>query len=136
MLEPRSKAVKDITDLIDDIKLFDIKKQPLLPGDYLQLCHILRSGNYQTIISSGSSPLVACLLFISGIKQRIGYDSGLLSRLLLTNAVKLNKNQYAANMYHDLVQGLGLAAKPVVPKIQVPSANKWLCKILIGPSNL
>ena len=123
LLEPRSKAVKEICNLIDEIKLFDIKKQPLLPWDYLQLCHILQSGNYQTVISSGGSPLVSCLLFASGIKQRIGYDSGNLSRLLLTKVVKLNKDQYAGNMYHDLVQGLGITAGPVVPKIKAPTAN-------------
>ena len=37
------------------------------------------------------------------IKKRYGYDTGFLSRLLLTKAVVLNKNQYAVNMYHDLV---------------------------------
>src|ERR1700679_930617 len=76
LLEPRSKSVKDISNLIDEIKLFDIKKRILLPHDYWQLLEILRDGNYQTVISSGSSPLVACLLFASGISERIGYDSG------------------------------------------------------------
>jgi len=123
LLEPRSKAIKDITNLIDEIKLFDIKKRPLLPTDYLELLQILRTGKYETVISSGSSPLVACMLFASGIKERVGYDSGALSHVLLTHAVKLNKNQYAGNMYHDLVQGMGLAQRQVMPKIQVSQDN-------------
>ncbi len=136
LLEPRSKAIKEITDLIDEVKLFDIKKRPLMPGDYLQLWHILANGNYQTVISSGSSPLVSCLLFASGIKQRIGYDSGALSRFLLTTAVQLNKNQYAGNMYHDLVGGLGLECKQVIPKIKVKQSSRGQqgkAKIIIHP---
>ena len=43
------------------------------------------------------------LLFLMGIKVRIGYDTGALSKKLLSHAVKLNKNQYACAMYHDLV---------------------------------
>jgi len=132
LLEPRSKTVRDITDLIDDIKLFDIKKRPLLPGDLLELCILLREGNYDTVISSGSSPLVGCLLFLSGIRQRIGYSSSFLSKLLLTNSVPLNKNQYAASMYHDLVQGLGLTAVPVVPKIRVPPDNELAMQNIVG----
>lgn len=123
LLEPRSKAIKDISNLIDDIKLFDIKKRPLLSNDYWQLVQILRSGNYDTVISSGSTPLVCCLLFASGIPQRIGYDSGLLSHYLLSHPVKLNRHQYASNMYHDLVQGLSLKHKHVIPNIQIPNKN-------------
>jgi ADP-heptose:LPS heptosyltransferase len=123
LLEPRSKAIKDISNLIDEIKLFDIKKRILMPDDYWQLLQILRSGNYQTVVSSGSSPLVACLLFASGISERIGYDSGPLSHKLLTQPIKLDKHQYASNMYHDLVKGLGLKHKQVIPRLQVPASN-------------
>ncbi len=119
LLEPRSKSIGEISNLTDEIKLFDIKKRPLIIKDYLELLQILRSGDYETVISSGSTPLVACLLFASGIPERIGFDSGALSRILLTRAIKLNKNQYASNMYHDLVQGLGLKQKNVIPKIKV-----------------
>ncbi|PWT96432.1 MAG: glycosyltransferase, partial [Candidatus Melainabacteria bacterium] len=108
LLEPRASSVSQLTDLVDEIITFDIKKRPLLVFDLLALLGLLRDGNYQTVISSGSSPAVAILLFLSGIGKRIGYDSGALSRLLLTASVRLNKNQYAADMYHDLIQGLGL----------------------------
>ncbi len=123
LLEPRSKSVKDLSNLIDEIQLFDIKKQILMPHDYRELLQILRNGDYQTVISSGSSPLVACLLFASHINERIGYDSGPLSRYLLTKPVKLNRHQYASTMYHDLVQGIGLRHKQVIPQVQVPAEN-------------
>jgi ADP-heptose:LPS heptosyltransferase len=137
LLEPRSKAVADISPLIDELKYFDIKKQALLPHDYINLVQLLRAGNYQTVISSGSTPLVAFLLYASGIKKRIGYDSGLLSHYLLTDPIKLNRHQYAATMYHDLVQGLGLKHKQVKPEAHVPAANllsmkNWLAEQSAG----
>jgi ADP-heptose:LPS heptosyltransferase len=141
LLEPRSKAIKDISNLIDEIKLFDIKKRPLLPNDYLKLLHILRYGDYQAVVSSGSSPLVAFLLFASGIKERIGYDSGPLSHYLLTQPIKLNRNQYASTMYHDLVQGLGLKHKQARPEVQVPVENlaymkSWLADQIKGKEKI
>ncbi len=115
LLEPRSKLVAQVTNLIDAVVEFDIKKRPLLSRDLVELLGILRDGDYDCVLSSGSSPMVACLLFLSGIPERIGYDSGPLARLLLTRTVPLNREQYAANMYHDLVQGLGLKKEQVVP---------------------
>ncbi len=132
LLEPRSKTIEEITDLIDEIKTFDIKKRPLMPGDFLALLNILQKGDYQTVISSGASPLVACLLFASGIPKRIGYQSGPLSHLLLSKAIKLNKNQYAASMYHDLVQGLDLPQKQVSPQIVIKENNRLAMQSILN----
>lgn len=106
LLEPRSRSVEQITKLIDHTVTFDIKKKPLYLADLLQLLGTLRSGAYDLVISSGGSKPVSILLFLSGIAARIGYDSGPLSRKILTAAVPLNKDQYAAVMYHDLSKGL------------------------------
>lgn len=106
LLEPRSRSVAEVTDLVDEVVCFDIKKRPLLPGDYLKLLQLTRAGKYDLVISSGSSPMVAMLLFGSGIPVRIGYDAGSPVKALLTHPVKLDKEQYAGNMYHDLCQGL------------------------------
>jgi ADP-heptose:LPS heptosyltransferase len=123
LLEPRSKSIAQVTDYLDAVIEFDIKKRPLLSRDLVELLGILRDGNYDCVLSSGSSPMVACLLFLSGIPERIGYDSGFLARLLLTKAVPLNREQYAANMYHDLVQGLGLKQQKVVPEAIAKKEN-------------
>ncbi|MBK9769421.1 MAG: glycosyltransferase family 9 protein [Candidatus Obscuribacter sp.] len=106
LLEPRSRSVAEVTDLVDEVVCFDIKKRPLLPGDYLKLLQLTRAGKYDLVISSGSSPMVAMLLFGSGIPVRIGYDAGSPVKALLTHPVKLDKEQYAGNMYHDLCQEL------------------------------
>lgn len=102
VLEPRSKSVKDLTNLIDNIIECNIKSKNRIL-EVTKLIIKLRKGHYDAVISAGASPLVSVILFLSGIKKRYGYDTGLLSRILLTKAVKLNKNQYAGNMYHDLI---------------------------------
>src|SRR5579883_1450908 len=105
LLEPRSRSVEQLTTLVDDVLTFDIKKRPLLVGDLLDLLMLIKEGGYDCVVSSGGSPMVAGLLFLSGIRERIGYGTSALSRLLLTCPVNLNKNQYAADMYHDLAIG-------------------------------
>jgi len=117
VLEPRSKSVKDLTKLIDNIIECNIKNKNRIL-EVLKLIIKLRKGHFDTIISAGASPLVSVILFSSGIKERYGYDTGVLSRILLTKAIKLNKKQYAGNMYHDLVSGIcDLKAK--LPEIEI-----------------
>jgi ADP-heptose:LPS heptosyltransferase len=72
------------------------------------------------------------LLFLTGIKQRIGYDSGKLSHLLLTHPVQLNRKQHAACMYHDLVAGLGLNSQAQRPQVIVHDTNLQAMRSLIS----
>lgn len=122
LTEPRGRAIKQLSKVIDENIVFDIKKQ-LKPQDYFDLILLLRAGNYDIVLSSGASSRVSVLLFLSGIPKRIGYDSGSLARMLLTNPVPLKRDQYAAWMYHDLIKGLGidLAASP--PEIDLEQEN-------------
>ncbi len=102
LLEPRSRSFEQLTNLIDDTIVFDIKKRPLMVGDILDLLGLMRGG-YDVVVSSGGSKPVSVLLFLSGIPVRIGYDSGPHTHLLLDKPRPLNQKQYAGNMYHDLV---------------------------------
>ena len=112
LLEPRSKSFQQVTDLIDEILEFDIKKKPLQPTDLWNVLQLIRRGKFDLVISSGSSPPVAALLFLSGIKTRVGYGSNPLANVLLTNPVPLDRNQYAAAMYQDLASGIGQTKMP------------------------
>ena len=106
LVEPRSRSIEQVTDLIDEVITFDIKKQPLTPFDMAALLMLIRKGRYDLVISSGSSPMVAMLLYLSGIPIMVGYYTSKLFKRLLTHPVKLKRNQYAADMYHDLTRGL------------------------------
>ena len=102
-LENRSKSIKNLTDLIDDVICVDIKAKGI--KKYLNVAWFIISlwfKNFDCVISSGKNPLVAIILFLSGIKERVGYCSQ--TDFLLTKKVNLNENQYAGKMYHDLVK--------------------------------
>jgi len=124
VVEPRCRNLMEHNYLIDQVHTFDIKHRKS-PGDLMELMTLLRCEASELIISSGSSSLVAPLLFLSGAPYRVGYDSGRL-RFLLTHRAPLNPNQYAAEMYHDLLRPLGFEPRPVVPSMTLPAVvQKW-----------
>lgn len=123
-LEPRSKGIKDLYQGIDGTFGVDIKNQSRIKT-FLSIIKFMRKEKFDIVISSGANKFIPILLYLSGAKTRIGYNSGKLSELLLTNPVKLNKNQYAGNMYHDLVKDF-TGYEPTLPKIEIKSAIDWL----------
>ena len=128
-LEPRSKSVKDLTDVIDDLILIDVKGK----NKYFELIKLIskaRQGNFDLVVSSGGNKLISILLFLTGIKERCGYDTGKLSRFLLTHAMPLNKNQYACKMYHDLIRNL-TSYDTELPQINVQVNEKIANSVLI-----
>ena len=130
-LEPRSKGIKDLTNIIDDLILIDVKGK----NKYFEMFKLLikaRLGHFDLVISSGGNKLISVLLFLTGIKTRCGYDTGNLSRKLLTHPVQLNKNQYACAMYHDLIRDL-TDINTGLPEIQVTKRQTVKDTILIHP---
>ena len=130
-LEPRSKSVKDLTDIIDDLFLIDIKGKNKY-FELLKLVFLAQKGHFDMVVSSGGNKLISVLLAMTGIKQRYGYYTGKLSQILLTKAVPLNKKQYACAMYHDLVTPI-TAHRTVLPEINVAPQEKIPNTVLIHP---
>lgn len=130
-LEPRSKSVKDLTDIIDDLILIDVKGK----NKYAQMLKLLwqaRQGKFDLVVSSGGNKLISILLFLTGIKERCGYATGALSRILLTHPMKLNKNQYACKMYHDLIREV-TDINTELPEVNVERKEKIQNSVLIHP---
>lgn len=130
-LEPRSKSVKDLTVIIDDLILIDVKGK----NKYAQMLKLLwqaRQGKFDLVVSSGGNKLISILLFLTGIKERCGYDTGALSRILLTHPMKLNKNQYACKMYHDLIREV-TDINTELPEVNVERKEKIQNSVLIHP---
>ena len=130
-LEPRSKSVKDLTDVIDELFLIDVKGKKKYT-ELLKLIFLARRGNFDMVVSAGSNKFISIILWLTGIKERYGYNSGKLSEILLTKAVPLNKNQYACAMYHDLVTPV-TSHKTYLPEINVPQQEKIPDSVLIHP---
>lgn len=134
-LEPRSKSVKDLSNLIDDVICVDIKGK----HKYIELLKFVfkaMTGRFDMVFSSGANSLIPVLLFMTGIKYRYGFESGfgngILSRLLLTKAVKLEKQQYASAMYHELVTPV-TNQKTLYPEIDAGEVEKEPNSVLIHP---
>lgn len=128
-LEPRSASITQLCPDIDNVIKADIKALGI--KKYINMAKFLINvwkRNFDIVISSGKSPLVAILLFLTRIKERVGFGSK--TSFLLTKSVELNENQYASNMYHDLISPIcDLKCEP--PQIAVDK-NYQLPEILAG----
>jgi len=130
-LEPRSKGIKDLTDVIDEMFLVDVKSE----NKYSQLLKLIlsaRKGHFDLAVTAGGNKFMSIILFLTGIKYRYGYNTGKLSEILLTSAVPLNKNQYACDMYHDLISPI-TDIKTYLPEITLKSVEKDSNTVLIHP---
>lgn len=130
-LESRSKSIKDLTDVIDDLIFVDIKTK----NKYVELLKLIfkaRLGIYDIVISSGSNKMISILLFLTGIKRRIGYNTGSLSKKLLTDVVILDKQKYACDMYHELVSPI-TQIKTDLPIFNIAKENIIHNSVLIHP---
>lgn len=130
-LEPRSKGIKDLTDVIDNLYLVDVKTKSKYIG-LLKLIFWARKNRFDLAVTAGGNKFMSIILFLTGIKYRYGYNTGKLSEMLLTKAVKLNKNQYACNMYHDLVSPI-TDIKTYLPEFTLKSVEKEANTVLIHP---
>lgn len=110
IVEPRSKGAYRVCRWMHDKSLqvlpFDFKDRNGL-ADWGNLLGIMRDREYDAVLSLGQRPVVGLLLWLTGIPMRIGY-SGSAGSMFLTNPVPLKPEQYAACMYHDLLQGFGI----------------------------
>ncbi len=86
-----------LTNTINKIKTFDFKNK----FAFLKIFDFfLLTKGYDCVISSGTSPIIALLLFFTNIKKRIGYKSKL--SFLLTDSIKFNPDQYMSFALFDL----------------------------------
>ena len=106
VVEPRSTAVYRVSKSVDKVIPFDFKDANG-PADWGNLLGIVRDREYDAVMSLGRRLSVGFLLWLTGIPTRIGYAAGA-GKIFLSNPIALNLDQYAACMFHDLLQGLGI----------------------------
>lgn len=122
VLEPRSACIVELTTLIDDVIFCDIKANGIKKYfNILKMLFSVWNKKFDLLITSGSSPLVAILAFLTGVKKRYGFKSK--TSFLYTNSVPLNKNQYSSNMYHSLISPIS-KKECALPKINFTSTFK------------
>ncbi|WP_310481254.1 glycosyltransferase family 9 protein [Chamaesiphon sp. VAR_48_metabat_403] len=121
VVEPRSTTAYRVSKSVHKVIPFDFKDVNG-PADWGNLLGIIRDSEYDVAMSLGRRFGVGLLLWLTGIPVRIGFDVGA-SKLFLSNPVTLNLNQYAAQMFHDLVGGLGITDPCPAVSINVPKSD-------------
>ncbi|MFB6276626.1 MAG: glycosyltransferase family 9 protein [Halothece sp.] len=123
LVEPRSKSAYRVCSYVNEVLLFDYKERNSL-ADYLNLLGIIRDREYEVALSLGRRWTVGFLLWLNGIPVRVGYESA--GSLFLSNTVPLKTEQYAAHMYHDLLQGLNINTPCPPLQVNVPKSDiQW-----------
>ncbi len=124
VVEPRSVSAYQVCKAFPQIIPFDFKDTNG-PADWGNLLGIIRDKEYDATLSLGRRLGVGFFLWLTGIPKRVGYKVGF-GQKFLTNPVEFNPNQYAADMYHDLVKGLGIDSPCPEMSVNVPKADiEW-----------
>jgi ADP-heptose:LPS heptosyltransferase len=124
VVEPRATSAYRVSKAVNKVIPFNFKGQNG-PADWLNLLGILREQEYDAVMSLGTSWTVGLLMWLMRIPSRIGYTTGK-AMPFLTQAILLKPEQYAAVMYHDLLQGLGITSPCPPVAIQVPKEDiEW-----------
>ncbi|NEQ34830.1 MAG: glycosyltransferase family 9 protein [Okeania sp. SIO3I5] len=120
IVEPRSKGAYRVCKSIQNILTYDFKDANSL-ADWGNLLGIMRDREYEVVISLGQRWTVGLLLWLTGIPKRIGYAGN--GGIFLTDPIPLKTEQYAAQMYHDLLQGMKIATPFKGISINVPKTD-------------
>ena len=121
VVEPRAKDAYRVCPWVHEVIPFDFEGRNSL-ADFGNLLGVLRDREYKIALTVGRSWAVRFLLWLTGIPTRVGYDGGS-GVYMLTNPVPLKPGQYAAAMYHDLLQGLGIHSPCPELSVKVPAKD-------------
>ncbi|AUB42833.1 ADP-heptose:LPS heptosyltransferase [Nostoc flagelliforme CCNUN1] len=114
VVEPRSKAAYRVSKSVHEVLPFDFQDRNSL-ADWGNLVGTIRDREYDVAIAVKQNWLMGLLVWLTGITTRIGYQGK--GAVFLTNAVPFKPSQYAAALYHDLLQPLSI--KTPVPELAV-----------------
>lgn len=119
IVEPRALGAYRICPLSHNKSLqtirFDFTDRNGL-ADWSNLLGIVRDREYDAVFSLDRSFLSGFMLWLTGISTRVGYR-GSAGDLFFTRTVPLKTEQYAGQMYGDLVQGVGIPETHGTPRI-------------------
>ncbi len=125
VVEPRAKGAYRVAKTVNETILFDFKGSNSL-ADWGNLLGVIRDREYDIALSLGQRWGIGFLLWLAGIKTRIGYAGNAASEALLTRTVRLHQEQYAADMYHDLLKGLDIVTPTPELAVSVPTKDlEW-----------
>lgn len=121
--EPRSKAVYQVSKSVREVIGFDFSDRNSL-ADWGNLVGTIRDREYDIAIASAQDWFVGLVLWLTGIPKRIGFKGN--GSVFLTNSVPMASQQYAACVYHNLLQEIGIKSLCPDLSINVPKSDiEW-----------
>lgn len=121
VVEPRAKDAYRVCPWVHEVVPFDFQGRNSL-ADFGNLLGVLRDREFRIALTLGRSWAVRFLLWLTGIPTRVGYGGGS-GTAFLTDLVPLKSDQYAAVMYHDLLQGLEITTPCPSLSVKVPAKD-------------
>lgn len=118
--EPSSKAAYRVSKSVDEVLAFDFKDRNSM-ADWGNLIGMIRDREYDIAITPSQNWFTGLVLWLTGITTRVGFKGN--SSLFFNRVVSLNTQQYAAYMYHDLLQGLGINSTCPELALKVPKSD-------------
>ena len=117
LVEPRAKAAYRVCPQVNEVLLFDYEDRSGL-ADYLNLLGIIRDREYDIALSLEKSWSIRLLLWLNGIPLTVGYGNK--PTWFISKAIPQKTEQYVAEMYHDLMEGLDIQSTCPPLKIALP----------------
>lgn len=118
VVEPRAISAYRVSKSVNDTITFDFKDNNS-PADWANLLGVLRDRDYSAALSTGGGWGMGLLLWLAGMPTRVGFESSL-STFFATQTVPLKREQYIAEMYHDLLQGFDITTPCPELAISIP----------------
>lgn len=121
--EPQSVAAYRVCGAVEKAIPFDFQDRNSL-ADWGNLLGIMREKEYDAVLSLNNSWGMGLVLWLTGIPNRIAYQGP--ADGFLTHAVAQKATQYKADMFHDLLTGLGINRPTPELSINVPRKDiEW-----------
>ena len=118
--EPSSKGAYRVSKSVSEVKVFDFKDRNSM-ADWGNLIGVIRDREYDVAITSSQSWYARLMLWLTGIGTRVGFEGN--GSVFLNRVVPRNEEQYAACMYNDLLQGLGINSTYPELALNVPKPD-------------
>ncbi len=121
ILESRSGRIRELLPQVDNTIEIQVQGRSR-KAVFWKLLTKLRARHFDVVISSGSSPFIPALLALSGIPIRVGFQTGKVSKALLTSEAPLDRKAYAGDMYFSLARAFLKATNQnvILPEQAVP----------------
>ena len=118
--EPSSKGAYRVSKSVSCVHVFDFKDRNSM-ADWGNLIGVIRDLEYDVAITSSQSWYTRLMLWLTGIGTRVGFEGN--GSVFLNRVVPRNEEQYAACMYNDLLQGLGINSSYPELTLNVPKPD-------------